>query len=1053
MSPIKTYLREISKLYAGGEATEHSYRPALQRLLEQVATDFTIINEPKRKKYGMPDFVVEKSGVPIGHVECKDIGANLDNVIKEEQLVRYLNALPNLLLTDYISFRWYHNGELRIEAHLARHADDKLKEEKTGVANLQELLAEFLNAEVLAVGTAAELAERMAAKARLLRESIMQVLQAPEEDHGNLSMLLNNYREVLNPRLTAPEFADMQAQTATYGLFAACYHHRERQGEGAFTREKAAFIATNPFLRDVFLRIAGPGMDERLAWIADDLAVLLDRVDMTAILEDFGGDEYEKDPVVHFYEDFLKAYDRKLRQKRGVFYTPAPIVSWIVRSVDYLLRNRFDIADGLANYDTVSFRRKPNTEVEEQPRVLILDPAVGTGTFLCEVINLVYRTVRGKGREPVWPDYVHKHLLPRLFGFEIMMAPYAICHLKLEAKLAETNADIANAAKECRLHIYLTNTLGKAEESTSGPMFAHEIAREANEAYTVKQEKPVMVVLGNPPYFGNSANKGQWIKNLLHGNDDGQETADYFSVDGAPLNERNSKWLNDDYVKFIRFAHWRIEKTGEGVLGFITNHAWIYNPTFCGMRESLLCDFDEIYILDLHGNSKSQEKDGNIFEIPLGAAISLFIKQRDGNRTSPARIFHADLWGKKKEKFAWLENNDINTTEWKELSPTTPHYLFTPRDESLAEEYEKGWKITNIFPVNSTGIFTAQDKITIHWTAEEVESTVTEFVSLSEEDARERFNLPRDTENWKISSAQEDLRTHPDMKKQVVPILYRPFDWRFTWYSGKSGGFICRPRVVMRHMLMGENIGLSIGRAGQVVSPEEWDVVHVSDSLTDLNLFRRGGNCLFPLYLYSESSEQQGGLYKTECKPNITLEFIEIMKKKLGKNYKPETILHYIYAVLYSSEYRSRYRDFLKTDFPRIPIPDDATLFRKLAAQGKTLVHLHLMQDIGLDKDRPVFTTGNGKVEKIHHSDNKVSINKQQYFAPVNEEIWTYSIGGYKPAQKWLKDRKGKTLDYEDVEHYQNICAVLAKTSRAMKRIGAIVAEYGGWSKIGSGKE
>lgn len=1051
VSPIETYLREISKLYADGEATEHSYRPALQRLLEQVATGFTVINEPKRKKYGMPDFVVGKNNVPIGHVECKDIGANLDNVIKEEQLIRYLNALPNLLLTDHISFRWYHNGELCMSVRFAHCVPEGLKEEKSGTAELKRLLDEFLNAEAVTVSTAAELAERMAAKARLLQGGIRNILRAPEKDRGKLDALLGDYREALIPDLSLLDFADMQAQTAAYGLFAArCRHRRET---GPFTRQNAAFIKTNPFLHDVFLRIAGPSMDERLTWIADDLAMLLDHADMAAILEDFGGDDLEKDPVIHFYENFLKAYDPELRQIRGVYYTPTPVVSWIVRSVDYLLRERFGIADGLANTDKVKFRPKPNAETEEHPRVIILDPATGTGTFLCEVVNRIHSVVLEKGLGGVWSDYVREHLLPRLFGFEFLMAPYAICHLKLEMRLAETGADIADVARERRLHVYLTNTLGRVEETTSGPLFAHEIVREAHEAYTVKRERPVMVILGNPPYFGHSENEGLWIRNLLRGKDDGKEAADYFSVDGAPVSnsERNIKWLNDDYVKFIRFAHWRIEQTGEGVLGFITNHAWINNPTFRGMRESLLCDFDEIYILDLHGNVRAQEEDENVFDIQQGVAISLFIKRRDGNRNSPAHVFHADLQGERKGKFSWLEDNDVGTTKWKKLSPETPYYLFTPRDESLAEEYEKGWKVTDIFPVNSAGIVTARDKLTIHWTAEEVEKTVNKFVSLPVEDARDRFSIRQDAQDWKVSLAQKDLREHPDVEKQTVPILYRPFDQRFTWYSGKSRGFICRPRPqVMRHMLAGKNIGIIVGRVGQADGSDEWSSVHIAELITGFHVFRRSGSCLFPLYLYLDDDGQQEGLYKTDRKPNLSSEFVEALEKNLGRGVSSEEILHYTYAVLHSSEYRRRYRDFLKIDFPRIPIPGNAALFGKLATEGEILVRYHLMQNAGVDKDKPKFSKGSSNVEKVHHTDNKVFINQQQFFDSIPESVWTYTIGGYQPAQRWLKDRNEKKLNYDDVRHYRNICVAIAETLRGTKRIDELVSKYGGWGKVSS---
>ena len=488
------------------------------------------------------------------------------------------------------------------------------------------------------------------------------------------------YREVLISDLVPAEFADLQAQTAAYGLFAARFRHQP--GSGSFTRQSAVFAETTPLLRDVFGRIAGPGIDPRIAWIVDDLARLLDRADMSTILADFGSRTVEQEPVVHFYEDFLAAYDhelRELREMRGVYYTPEPVVSYIVRSVDLLLRDRFGLTDGLADTEKITVDM-PGGAQEESPRVLILDPAVGTGTFLREVIASIRATIERKGLAGAWPDYVRDHLLPRLFGFELLMAPYAICHLKLALEIAGTEAGVV-MAYGARLNVFLTNTLEEPHEAVSGQLvlLAHEIAREAASADSVKRDKPVIVVLGNPPYSGHSANKGPWIRGLLRGEDGVEVTGSYFQVDGAPLGERNPKWLNDDYVKFIRYAHRRIERTGEGVLGFVTNHSYLDNPTFRGMRQSLMDTFDEMYLLDLYGNSKKKErapdggKDENVFDIQQGVAICLFIKRADG-ADGPARVFHADLWGGREVepdggKYGWLATNDVASTPWVELAP------------------------------------------------------------------------------------------------------------------------------------------------------------------------------------------------------------------------------------------------------------------------------------------------------------------------------------------------------------------------------------------------
>jgi len=1045
---VRAYLKKITVAAASGDATEHSYRPALQELLQSLVDGIEAVNEPRRHvACGAPDFVVKKSAVPVGYVECKDIGKNLDRVEESEQLVGYLTQLPNLLLTDYLSFRWYRNGALCMKARLARARSGPasalaVKAEKAGAAEVQKLLHGFLAAETLTVATAAELAKYMARLAIIMRSRIARILHdtADEsETKSNLGQLFASYREVLIRKLSIEDFADMQAQTAAYGLFAARCRHRGPD----FTRQNAAFIETNPFLHDVFLRVAGPNMDPRITWIAEALVALLARADMYSVLQDFGGGEREEDPVIHFYEDFLKAYNPYLRERRGVYYTPTAAVSFIVRAVDFLLREKFGIAHGLAETDTGENRHS---------RVLILDPAAGTGTFLCEVIALAHQSMIARGLAGAWPEYAREHLLPRLFGFELLMAPYAICHLKLEMKLAETGAAVESAGDKRRLQIYLTNTLEKAEETASGPIFAHEIVREAMEASSVKREKPVMVVIGNPPYSGHSANTGEWIKALLHGRDEGKITADYFSVDGRPLGERNPKWLNDDYVKFIRFAQWRIERTGEGVVGFIANNAWIDNPTFRGMRESLLFDFDEIYILDLHGNSKKKErapdggKDDNVFDIQQGVAIILLVKKPGGDK-KPAQVFHADLWGERGGKERYLRDNGLATTEWTELAPGAPSYFFVPRDNSLAEEYEAFWSVPKIFPVNSLGIVTSRDKLTIHWTKKQLAKTVKEFSSLPIEDARQHFRLGEDARDWKVSLAQEDLRKHTG-ESHIKSILYRPFDERFTWYSGKTRGFHCMPRqAVMRHMLAGENIGLCTIRSQEISGV--WSHVLASRNLIQNHtVSMKENNYLFPLYLYPEAISKKGR------EENLAPDFVAAAHRALGKKPQAEEMFHYIYAILHSPEYRRRYRDFLKSDFPRIPLATDRRLFRRLAAVGKTLVTLHLMRTDGAAKDKPGFPVakGGGAIAKIRRQAQKTYINETQYFAPISEQTWNHPIGGYRPAQKWLQDRKGQTLDFSQIESYRSLCAILAATGRLMEKADTVINACGGWDGIGMEK-
>ena len=1064
---LRDYRREVERTRATGQTTEHSYRPAFQALVQELGgVGVRALNEPSHDVYGAPDFIVERRGVPIGHIECKNIGADLDRFEADEQLVRYRGALPNLILTNYLEFRWYVAGERRGGARLGRFdRREKIAVDRANHDQVAELFQAFLSADTPSIGQPRELAARMAAKTRLLRDSVERILR--EKDPSGLLRDLSAYRKVLIAQLSLDQFADLQAQTAAYGLFAArCLHDRR----APFTRESAVFAKTTPFLREVFGRIAGPGVDPRLTWIVDDLARLLDRADMAEILSDFGRRTRREDPVVHFYEDFLAAYDPDLREVRGVYYTPEPVVSYIVRSVDRILRERFGLGDGLADTATIT-ERDPEGQPKASPRVLILDPAAGTGTFLRETVATIRATVEGQGLGGAWPDYVRNHLLPRLFGFELLMAPYAICHLKLALEIGGTDASF-KMSDDQRLGVFLTNALEEAHEGTAGALFDHEITQEAAGADAVKREKPVMVVLGNPPYSGHSANRGAWIAALLRGKDGAAGTGSYFEVDGEPLGERNPRWLNDDYVKFIRFAQWRIESTGEGVLGFITNHSYLDNLTFRGMRQSLMEAFDEIYLLDLHGNAKKRERspdggrDENVFDIQQGVAIGLFIKRADGD-DGPARVFHADLWGEREAgpdggKYGWLAAHDIATTEWVELAPKPPLYLFVPRDEALSAEYEAGVRLTEVFPVNSVGIVTARDKLAIQWTADDMRRVVEDFVSRDPEDVRAFYRLGKDVRDWKVGDAQRDVRGISGGQWNPVSILYRPFDTRFTCYTGHSRGFICMPRPnVMRHMLAGPNLGL-ISCRQRSQAGVEWGNCAVTRSIIEscaISNKTREINSLFPLYVYPKDEREDFG---QQCVPNLCRKFVNKVGATLGleftsegtgdlvSTFGPEDVFRYIYAVLHSPEYRRRYADFLKFDFPRIPLTGDRTLFAELTGLGRRLVALHLMEDEG--EDAPTFpAAGANRVDKVRYAPpggdraGRVWINDGQYFEGVSPDTWAFAVGGYRPAEKWLKDRKGRPLSFDDVAHYRRICAALAETPRIMARVDQAIDAHGGW--------
>src|SRR6266566_5174748 len=778
-SAFASYLSELSQNLKHGDATEHTHRPALKTLLESLAKGIVATNEPTRILCGAPDFNITKGKVPLGHVETKDIGENLTQMERGkpphgDQFARYRDGLPNWILTDYLEFRWYVNGEHRLTARLA-DVDTRGKLRPTNESELEvaALLDAFLRQKTLTIGTARDLAERMAGMTRIIRDLIIRTFEH-EVEKGFLHTWLAAFREVLIPDLDEKLFADMFAQTLAYGLFAARIHTPPSK---EFSREMAAYNLpkTNPFLRKLFSEIAGVDMPETIAWAVDDIVELLKHADMFHILQDFGKGQGKEDPVVHFYETFLAAYDPKMREVRGVYYTPEPVVSYIVRSVDYLLKKDFELTDGLADATKLKAVNSAGTYSMEAHKVQILDPATGTGTFLYSIVDQIYETF--KSNKGMWSSYVTEHLLPRLFGFELLMAPYTVAHMKLGLQLKQTGYDVGSNE---RLGVYLTNTL---EEGFEGPTlpFAQWLVEEAEAAGNVKYDFPVMVVFGNPPYSGHSANsswretkEGKKVPTFI-----GKLVQDYYKVDGASLGERNPKWLQDDYVKFIRFAQWRIERTGYGILAFITNHGYLDNPTFRGMRQNLMQSFDEIYVLDLHGSSKKKErspdgtKDENVFDIMPGVAISIFVKRkRQNDSTNTATIYHSHLWGMREiyekipngqhlvsGKYLWLWENSLATTQWTEVSPEQPFYFFIPQDIDLREEYEKGWKVTEILPEHSSCMNTARDSLVI------------------------------------------DVSKH----ELIIECLYRPFDRRWLFHHPS---FIDRPRTEVNSNMLKKNISL-----------------------------------------------------------------------------------------------------------------------------------------------------------------------------------------------------------------------------------------------------
>jgi len=936
------------------------------------------------------------------------------------------------------------------------------------------------------VRTSKQLAVEMARRARLIRGRVNDAM-AVESDKGPLRKMFKAFQEVLLHDLTEDDFADMYAQTMTYGLFAA---RRSRPMGITFDNAADMVPATNPFLRDLlsqFTEVGGltKSLDFDELGI-DALVEMLNLANMEAIVADFDDKNPQEDPVLHFYELFLKEYDPKKRLQRGIFFTPRPVVSFIVRSVHRLLQTEFGLRDGLADTTTWGEMAKRHGDLAipegispDTPFVQILDPAVGTGTFLVEVINIVHETMLKKwdqeGNRPLledvgrmWNEYVADHLLPRLYGYEIMMAPYAIAHMKIGLKLEETGY---RTAKGGRLGIYLTNSLEPAHKY-KGQFEATvpALAQEASAVGAVKQNSRFTVVIGNPPYSGISANRSRDEKGKL--TFIGDLIEQYRQIDGAPLRERNPKMLQDDYVKFIRLGEWLVSQAGIGVWGYITNHAYLDNPTFRGMRESLLRSFDKMWVLNLHGSSRRQERspsggrDENVFDIQQGVAITLGLASGDDTL---GEALYEDVWGTRQDKadhLAWIE---LASADFETLEPSSPFYLLTPHDTTLSGEFEMGTPIPEVFPVGSVGIDTGRDSLTIQWERPSLEHVLRDFSTSSPDEARSKFGLGKDTVEWKVTQAQADLRRTQLAAENYRRILYRAFDSRFTYYTGKKG-FHSRPRYgVMKHMLTTANIALvTVRQQSQDGMP--WAHVGVADSIAErcyISNKTKEANYYFPLFL-SDDSTQRTLSSASLRRPNLGAGFLEVLCDTLAlestepfglpNGVTPEDIFNYIYAEFHSPTYRSRYADYLRLDFPRLLLTQNEELFRVLSGLGDELVALHVLESPKVDECITEFIGAPGShiVEKVSWASDTIWLDNARSagFTGVSEEVWNFHIGGYQVCEKWLKDRQpkggkfprpGRVLTKVDVEHYQKIIGAISETIRIMGEIDEVIEAHGGW--------
>ena len=1029
---VDDYLRNVHKAQVNPHATDElSLHGHLESFLKETTVflghNLTIIHEPRKLDVGRPDFIAQDRLLLVGYVEAEKFGTDLDALTghAKTQNERFIKNLDNFILTNFVEFRLYTDSVIRAKVQISNIGVDGTTPENSSTINtLETLFDRFFSARPMSVATPETLAKYLARRTRELRAQIDSALSDQQSEIYNM---FKAFQKSLLSMLTPDEFADMYAQTLTYGLFAA----RCTLPNGTnFSRQTADEILprSNPFLRRLFHQVVSPDLDSNVTWILDDIVALLRNVPTEMLRTAFDAQTHIEDPTIHFYETFLKEYDAERRVNRGVYYTRPPIISYIVRSIDILLKTKLGKVDGLAD-DTA----------------LILDPATGTGGFLLETLTHIYRYVTGTYGSGYWQQYVNGKLVKRLSGFEILVASYTIAHLKLNLFLQDHEWNPTDIERLC---IYLTNTLDEAREMETIP-FAGFITEEANAAAKVKRDTPILAIIGNPPWPRKSANPSRHKGKLTF---IGSLIEDYKWVDGKRFNiKENTQPLQADYVKFIRWAQWRIEKNGEGVIGYVVRDSFLDGEVFRGMRQSLLNSFNEIYLFNLHGNPFAKEavptgeKDENIFKILQGVSILLCVKERDNS--TPATVYYANMWGTRRKKYQTLLDTDVLNTQWKKLQPKSPLYLFVPRliEKKREKEYKRGWSISDIFSQGLTGLFTGQDKLAIQRTSELTRNIVNDFVSLSETEIRQKHKLgQKDKKDWTVKAAQSDLKDMSTTEEHIKPIYYRPFDTRFTCYTGKSSGFHNRPRPdIMRHLLAGDNLALCVCKT---VTRSVWQHALITNQITEKNYVSNGrseSGYVFPLYLYPNTNELN---LSSERYLNLKPEFLKVLSEKLSlsqtgkfgmpEGISPENILGYIYAILYSSVYRELYYEFLKYEFPRIPLPIDLEHFHRLSTLGQKLTDMHLLKNVPGSPQHRFEGEGDASVSKnLVYRGGHVWINLSQCFIDVPEAVWEFEIGAYQVCEKWLKEREGTTLSDVEIRKYQQILSAIAETIHIMTEL------------------
>jgi type I restriction-modification system DNA methylase subunit len=1012
------YLKKIHSTYMNPDATEPSYYFILKELLESLAKKSGMVTgitvQPKKTKSGIPDFLLKtKAGKIVGYVEAKD--PMIDSLINEaqtEQLLRYRGSLPNLILTNFLEFYLFRNGKIINEVRLANPVFLKLGKQPVpeNIDKFNELVDQFFSFSVPETYTAKALATELAKRTRFLSSLILEELN---EKTDIILGIYKAFKEELIESLTEESFADMYAQTISYGLFSARIQAREEEFSGSTAYKYIP--STIPLLRHLFYLLTGPNLPESLEWIRDDIADVLASAELSSIIQEFHTKVWTDDPVLHFYETFLAVYNPGERKRCGVYYTPEPVVSYIIRSIHHILKDKFGKPDGLADKS-----------------VTLLDPAAGTLSFPSMAIRLAKDELESKGKGGIFPGIVKEHILPHFYAFELMVAPYAIGHLKAAIVLEDLGYRLS--ANE-RFQFYLTNSLEMKEVKQIE--LIPDLTKEGQKAKEIKEKIPILVVCANPPYSVSSENKSEFIEKLM---DDYKEEVKH---------ERNIQPLSDDYIKFIRFAQWKIEQAGKGVIGYITNNSYLPGLIHRGMRHKLLQAFNNIYVLNLHGSTRITEsipnggKDENVFDIQQGVAIILLVKTTK-EKGAECTLHYADIYGLRKAKYQYLLENDVATTDWRRLDLKEPYYFFVPKEFVEEKKYRDFWSITEIFKERSTGVKTHRDHFVVAFTQEELAQKLRIFTgNLSDELVREGLKL-HDTGTWQLKEARRKVKEElkeKNAKDNIYSYAYRPFDNRWIYYSDL---LIDRPRSkIMQHLAL-ENLALVTTRQlANLPFAHCFPTSNIGD-ICLISLSTKESSYFFPLYFYlfpSQKDLSKGTAESESRQTNFKPEFVTAIQNMFGKEPSPEEIFYFIYGVLYSNIYRQKYEEFLQIDFPKIPFTSDYQLFQEISQLGKQLVELHLLKSSLLSQPEAKYPIiGTDKVGKWEYQEKmgRVFINSQQYFEGIPKEVWEYRIGGYQVLDKWLKDREGCSLSPDDVEHYLKVITAIKHTINLQHKIDEI---------------